>query len=100
MTDQARARLAARARMISRIRYGVIVAMLAAFVLAWGVIAATGSMGSATAATPTATTTPGSASSSSPAAGDGSATSGDSSSSFGGTTSPDGGSGAVTTGQS
>jgi hypothetical protein len=99
MTEQARARLAARARMISRIRRGVIVAMLAAFVLAWGVIAATGSMGSATAATPAATT-PGSASSSSPAAGDSSATSGDSSSSFGGTTSPDGGSGAVTTGQS
>ncbi len=45
--EHARARLAERARAVARIRRGVIVAVLAAFVLAWGVIAATGSMGAA-----------------------------------------------------
>ena len=49
--EHARARLAERARAVARIRRGVIIAVLAAFVLAWGVIAATGSMGAATAAT-------------------------------------------------
>ncbi len=46
--EHARARLAERARAVARIRRGVLVAVLAAFVLAWGVIAATGSMGDAT----------------------------------------------------
>ena len=54
--EHARARLAKRARAVARIRRGVLVAVLAAFVLAWGVIAATGSMGTATAATQAATT--------------------------------------------
>ena len=54
--EHARARLAERARAVARIRRGVIVAALAAFVLAWGVIAATGSKGTATAATQPATT--------------------------------------------
>ena len=52
--EHARARLAERARAVARIRRGVLVAVLAAFVLAWGVIAATGPMGGATAATQTA----------------------------------------------
>ena len=54
--EHARARLAERARAVARIRRGVIVAALAAFVLAWGVIAAAGSKGTATAATQPATT--------------------------------------------
>ena len=54
--EHARARLAERARAVARIRRGVIVAALAAFVLAWGVIAATGSKGTTTAATQPATT--------------------------------------------
>ena len=52
--EHARARLAERARAVARIRRGVLVAVLAAFVLAWGVIAATGPTGGATAATQTA----------------------------------------------
>lgn len=64
-----RARLAERARRVTRIRRGVIAAALSAFVLAWGVIAYDGSMGStttaSTATSPSATSTPGSSSSSS-----------------------------------
>jgi hypothetical protein len=53
-----RARLAARARRVARIRRMVLVATLAAFVLAWGVIAFDGPMGRATAASSgTASTT-------------------------------------------
>jgi hypothetical protein len=63
-----RARLAERARRVTRIRRGVIAATLSAFVLAWGVIAYDGSMGStttaSTAATSSATSTPDSTSSS------------------------------------
>ena len=40
--EHARARLAERARAVARIRRGVVAAALAAFALAWGVIAATG----------------------------------------------------------
>lgn len=86
MTETARARLAERARMIGRIRRGVIVAVLAAFVLAWGVIAATGSMGTATASTAT---------------GDGSTSTSDGTTSSSDATGSSGGSsGAVTTSQS
>lgn len=45
----ARRLLAARARRVARIRRGVVAGALAAFAMAWGVIAATGSMGTATA---------------------------------------------------
>ena len=57
-----RARLAERARRVTRIRRGVIAATLSAFVLAWGVIVFDGSMGSqtvaSTTAAPAATSTP------------------------------------------
>jgi hypothetical protein len=46
-----RAKLAARARRVARIRRRVAAATLAAFALAWGVIAWNGSMGASTAAT-------------------------------------------------
>ena len=46
--------LAARARRISRIRRRIAAAAVGAFALVWGLIAATGSMGSQTAATTTA----------------------------------------------
>ena len=62
-----RARLAERARRVTRIRRGVIAATLSAFVLAWGVIAYDGTMGSTTTAsttTPSATSTPDTSSSS------------------------------------
>lgn len=70
-----RARLAERARRVSRIRRTVIAATLSAFVLAWGVIVFDGSMGSQTVAsttssspaatpTPAATSTPDTSSSS------------------------------------
>jgi len=50
-----RARLAARARRVARIRRTVVAATLSAFVLAWGVIVFDGSMGTTSvAATPTA----------------------------------------------
>jgi hypothetical protein len=66
-------RVAERARRTRRIRRGVGAGTLAAFALAWGVVAQTGSMGTATAAS---TTTSGStATAASP--GDGSATTGD-----------------------
>ena len=52
-----RARLAERARRISRIRRNVVAATLAAFALFWGVIVFDGSMGNTTvASTSTATT--------------------------------------------
>lgn len=50
-------RIAERAKRTRRIRRGVGAGTLAAFALAWGVIAQTGSMGTATAATTTAGTT-------------------------------------------
>lgn len=58
-----RARLAERARRVSRIRRTVIAATLSAFVLAWSVIVFDGSMGSQTVASttpasPAATSTP------------------------------------------
>jgi hypothetical protein len=46
--DQVRERLAERARRNARIRRGVGAATLATFVLAWGVIAHSGSMGTTT----------------------------------------------------
>jgi hypothetical protein len=52
-----RARLAARARRVARIRRRVVAATLAAFALAWGVIVFDGSMGATTLASTTATTT-------------------------------------------
>ena len=73
-----RARLAERARRVSRIRRTVIAATLSAFVLAWGVIVFDGSMGSQT----VASTTPASpAATSTPDASSSSSSSGDSSSS-------------------
>ena len=78
-----RERLAARARRISVLRRRVVASTLATFALAWGVVAFTGSMGTASTttaqvptATATATTSPDSSSSSSDTT-----TSGDSSSS-------------------
>jgi hypothetical protein len=46
--------LAARARRVARIRRGVAAGTLSAFVLAWGAIASTGSMGETSAASSTA----------------------------------------------
>jgi hypothetical protein len=43
--EEASRRLAARARRIARVRRRILAATLATFVLAWGVIAATGPMG-------------------------------------------------------
>jgi len=48
LPEPARERLAARARRIALIRRRVIVATLATFALAWGVIAFDGSMGTTT----------------------------------------------------
>jgi hypothetical protein len=48
--EAARERLAARARRMTVIRRGVVAAALSAFVLAWGVIARSGPMGSEQAA--------------------------------------------------
>ena len=50
LPESARERLAARARRIAMIRRRVIVATLATFALAWGVIAFDGSMGTTTTA--------------------------------------------------
>ena len=50
LPEPARERLAARARRIAMIRRRVIVATLATFALAWGVIAFDGSMGTTTSA--------------------------------------------------
>lgn len=99
MTEAARARLAERARVIGRIRRGVIVAMLAAFVLAWGVIAATGSMGTATAATSTSTATTTSGPTGETDTGSGAAT-GDPTATGDDATTSGGSDGAITTGQS
>ena len=63
-----RARLAERARRVSRIRRGIVAATLSAFVLAWGVIVFDGSMGTtsvASTSSPAATSTPSVSSSSS-----------------------------------
>jgi hypothetical protein len=59
MPAAARERLAARARRVARIRRSILAGTLAAFVLAWGVIAFDGSMGAqatATSASPATTT--------------------------------------------
>ena len=50
-------RIAARARRIARIRRGAVAGTLSAFVLAWGVIASTGSMGAEATATASAAAT-------------------------------------------
>jgi hypothetical protein len=57
LPESARERLAARARRMAVIRRRVLVATLATFALAWGVIAFDGSMGSTTSASTEATTT-------------------------------------------
>ena len=68
-----RAALAARARRLALIRRRVVAATLAAFVLAWGVIAFHGTMGAGSAATASASTatTDGGSSSASTATTDG-----------------------------
>jgi hypothetical protein len=53
----AQEKLAARARRIRRIRQRVVASVLAAFVLAWGVVAFDGSMGTNTTVASTSTTT-------------------------------------------
>jgi hypothetical protein len=95
--EQARTLLAARVRRVRNIRRGVIAGALSAFVLAWGVIAHSGPMGSQSAAASTASTGSGSTSTSS----------GSSSSSSDGWSQPSsqawsdgGGQGGVTTAQS
>ena len=87
MTAEARARLADRARRAARIRRGIVAACLAAFALAWGVIAHSGAMGAQTTSTTAAAPTTGSSATS------GSSTTTDNSSS-------DGQSPTMTTGQS
>jgi predicted metal-binding membrane protein len=61
LSEIARERLAARARRIARIRRGVFAATIAAFALAWAVIAWNGSMGTTATASPGASTTSSSA---------------------------------------
>jgi len=51
LPEAARERIAARARRIARIRRSIVAGTLAAFALAWAVIAFDGSMGSSTAST-------------------------------------------------
>jgi len=72
-SDLARARLAERARRTTRIRRGVGAATLAAFALAWGVIAHDGAMGTtkATASTKATATDQTTSSSSSSSTADG-----------------------------
>jgi hypothetical protein len=53
----AQEKLAARARRVRRIRQRVVASVLAAFVLAWGVVAFDGSMGTNPTVASTATTT-------------------------------------------
>jgi hypothetical protein len=65
LSEAARERLAARTRRTTMIRRGVVAAALSAFVLAWGVIARTGPMGSEQAAASGQTTSSGSAQTSS-----------------------------------
>jgi hypothetical protein len=62
--EAARDRIAARARRIARIRRSIIAGTLAAFALAWGVIAFDGSMGSSMASTASSGSDSGSASAS------------------------------------
>jgi hypothetical protein len=69
--EQARALLAARVRRVRNIRRGVIAGALSAFVLAWGVIAHSGPMGSQSAAASTASTGSDSTSTSSGSSSDG-----------------------------
>ena len=66
LPDGARERLAARARRMTLIRRRVVVATLAAFALAWGVIAFDGSMGSTTTASTQPATTSSGATTASP----------------------------------
>ena len=68
LPDSARERLAARARQTALIRRRIVVAALAAFGLAWGVIAFDGSMGTTTTASARNAPTSSSASSSDHAA--------------------------------
>ena len=58
----ARERIAARARRVARIRRSIIAGTVAAFALAWGVIAFDGSMGTSTASTASSGSESGSAS--------------------------------------
>jgi cytoskeletal protein RodZ len=97
LPESARERLAARARRMAVIRRRVLVATLATFALAWGVIAFDGSMGSTTtASTQAATTTSSSTGTTSSSSNDNSSSSSDNSSS----SSSNGSSAAVTTSQS
>jgi cytoskeletal protein RodZ len=98
LPESARERLAARARRMAVIRRRVLVATLATFALAWGVIAFDGSMGSTTTASTQAATTTSSASNgaTSSSSNDNSSSSSDNSSS----SSSNGSSAAVTTSQS
>jgi hypothetical protein len=66
----AQEKLAARARRIRRIRQQVVASVLAAFVLAWGVVAFDGSMGTNTTVASTSTTTSTDATTSSSDSGD------------------------------
>jgi hypothetical protein len=97
LPESARERLAARARRIAVIRRRVLVATLATFALAWGVIAFDGSMGSTTTASTQAATTP---SSSSDGTTSSSSNDNSSSSSYNSSSSSNGSSAAVTTSQS
>jgi hypothetical protein len=72
-SDLARARLADRARRTTRIRRGVGAATLAAFALAWGVIAHDGAMGTTKATASTTASNTDRATSSSSTTADGSA---------------------------
>jgi hypothetical protein len=104
LPESARERLAARARRMAVIRRRVLVATLATFALAWGVIAFDGSMGSTTtASTPAATATSSSTGTTSSSDGTTSSSSNDNSSSSSdnsSSSSSNGSSAAVTTSQS
>jgi hypothetical protein len=104
LSESARERLAARARRMAVIRRRVLVATLATFALAWGVIAFDGSMGSTTtASTQAATTTSSSTGTTSSSDGTTSSSSNDNSSSSSdnsSSSSSNGSSAAVTTSQS
>jgi predicted metal-binding membrane protein len=97
LSETARERLAARARRLARIRRRVFAATIAAFALAWAVIAWNGSMGA-----PTTTASTGSNTTSSADAATASSSGGCTSSSDNGTSSSSDGNsaGAVTTSQS
>jgi uncharacterized membrane protein YgcG len=105
LPESARERLAARARRMAVIRRRVLVATLATFALAWGVIAFDGSMGSTTtastqAATATTSSSTGTTSSSDGTTSSSSADDSSSSSDNNSSSSSNGSSAAVTTSQS